>query len=343
MDFETAVATEMDKQQKALNDKLLRYRASWFVFMALIFAPAWFLASSVEGISFGPAVDVVRDGLEGLYFPRWLSSLVKYPVTALATIIPGSSLSGYWAVYLVFSSFSVIIFFALFMMVQPPNYRQMQMEAGLAPSRSMAFSFSTMIGFLLLSSIFGEVVSGYYRDPLADNYTGSVYLIDKDKKEIPIDAKVKLDLIDPGYIYDKKPGVRTRSWHIEFSGKDLPMLKSLGIDEKLFEGNVDAEGYGSFVCSAGKGTSQHYVPSFLGGAILLISNNYKGTEEHCPKSMWFGLDSFNKGQFAISDISKKYLVAARIERDTRFAWFQRSIMESRYEKDVARFFDNRNR
>jgi hypothetical protein len=357
--FQNAVAAEAAKQQKVVNGKLLNYRSIWFMFMVLVFAPAWFLASSVEGISFGLAVDVVHAGLEGLYFPGWLASLVSYPVTAMATLIPGSSRSAYWAVYMVFSSFSVVIFFVYFMLVEPPNYRRMKFEADPlweekllvkypVPSKLRPVSFSSMIVFLILSSLFGEVVSGYNRDPLADTYVGSIYLIDKNRNETPLRATIKLDMIDPGYIYDRKPGVNTRSWHIEFSGEDLPMLKSIGIDEKFFKGNVDFDGYGSVVCSASIGTAQYYVPSFLGGTILLIRNHYVNAPDRysdykCPENMHFGLENLNQGHFAIADISKKYIIAAKIERDSRFSWIQRKIMEYRYQKIGTNFFDRRNR
>ncbi len=345
---------ETTAERKALDTKVTFYRAGWFLFMMLIFGPAWLLASSVEGVSFNMAVGIIREGLAGMYFPSWLASLISWPVTAFATLIPGSSAIAFAVLFVVFGAFVPAAFFFTFLyfaLVQPPNYRAMKAE--LDPDweakdwskypvqvGARAISFTGMIVFLLLSSLAGEVFYGFWRNPIADNFAGQVYLIDRQEKKIPLAATVKLDVIEPGLVYDKKPGVSQGSFHIEFDGKDTAVLKKLGINEKLFAGKVDENGYGSVVCYAGTGTTESHARSYLPvGAELKLSNHYKNTNDSvCPKQMHFGMSDFDNGEFAITDIAKDYIVVAEIKRESRFAFIQRMIMKLRYSQGPSSFY-----
>lgn len=82
---------EVAAKKQKLESKITFYRTGWFLFMVLVFGPAWYLASTVEGVSFSGSLDIISEGLGDLYFPSFLVSLLKYPITILATLIPGSS------------------------------------------------------------------------------------------------------------------------------------------------------------------------------------------------------------------------------------------------------------
>jgi hypothetical protein len=346
--------TEIEMVLKRHEDKIMYYRVSWFLFMVLMVGPAWYLASTVEGVSFFQAVEIVKEGLYSLYFPGFLVSLAAYPVTVLATLIPGSGAIVLTVVALVFSVGSFFIAFVYFALVQPPNYKAMKAKYDpnwetkenahiVVKPLARPVAFSGFIGFLLLTSVIGEFFFGYHRTPMADDYKGAVFLVDRNQKKIPMDVTVKVAVIDPGRVFDRKPGVSERSLHIEFSGKDLDVLKKLGIDDRLFAGNAGDLSYSQTTCSASQGTTQKNVPGYLPGTFLLRSDhiknlNYDANSVKCPESMHFGMEGYDEAQFAITDISKGYIVVAALERDSRISWIQRMIMHHRYETTSRDFF-----
>jgi hypothetical protein len=158
-----------------------------------------------------------------------------------------------------------------------------------------------------------------------------------------MDVTVKVAVIDPGRVFDRKPGVQERSMHIEFSGKDVDVLKKLGIDDRFFAGNAKDLAYSDTTCSASQGTTQKNVPGYVPGTYLLRSDHMKNIDVgaggvKCPESMHFGMESFDEAQFAITDIAKGYIVVAALERDSRISWIQRMIMHHRYETTSRDFF-----
>lgn len=345
--------------QEKLESKILFYRCGWWLFMVLMVGPAWYLASTVEGVGFSKAVEIIRDGLYGLHFPDFLVSLVSYPVTMLATLIPGSS-ALLFSVAALFVSYGAFFFaFLYFALVQPPNYYEM--KAKLDPDWQVKedaqwvvkplarpVMFSGFIAFLLLTSLAGEVFYGYNRASVADDYTGTLFLLDRNDKKIPIDVDVKLAVIDPGRVFDRKPGVGSRSLHIEFDGKNekaIQALKRLGIDEKLFAENAKNLPYDNAVCSFTQGTVEKDVRGYTPGTWLVRSYHIKNKNEtydlvKCPTSMHFGVVNFDNAQFAIADISKSFIIVADLKRDSRISFIQRMIMKHRYNEDPRKFWDS---
>jgi hypothetical protein len=347
--MESCLTTE----QEALQSKIVYYRCGWFLFMVMVFAPAWLFASSVEGVPFEMAVDIIRQELGYLFFPDFLSSVLSYPVTALATLIPGSSAFIIMPIYMWVGGFSVVVAMLYFAFVQPPYFKELLFKLDpmwqvkenakwVIKSKAQPIPFSKMIALILLTALVGEIIYGYNRPVIADNYEGSVYLVNRKGQKIPLAVTLKLDLLSPGVVFDKKPGVDSRSLHIRFDGNDVAVLKKLGIDEKLIGENVDKNGYGSVVCGA-DGTREFNVAGYAPGYRLLVSEHYINKpifqkNVKCPLNMFFGLESFDEGQFAISDISPDYLIVADVTRNSRFSPLQRWIMKYRYSKDSYRFF-----
>lgn len=347
--------TEIEMVLKRHEDKIMYYRITWFLFMVLMVGPAWYLASTVEGVSFSQAVGIIEEGLYSLHFPGFLVSLVAYPVTVLATLIPGSSAVVVTIVSLVFFHIgALLIAFVYFALVQPPNFNAMkgkydrnwearENENVVVKPLARSVSFSGFIVFLLLTSVAAEILFGYHRSPMADDFQGSVFLLDRNQKKIPMDATVKVAVIDPGHVFDRKPGVSERSLHLEFSGKDVDVLKKLGIDDRFFAGNAKDLAYSETACSASQGTTQKNVPGYVPGTFLLRSDHIKNINVGaggviCPESMHFGMESFDEAQFAITDIAKGYIVVAALERDSRISWIQRMIMKHRYGSAPRDFF-----
>lgn len=347
--------TEIELVLKRHADKIMHYRVIWFLFMVLMVGPAWFLASTVEGVSFSQAVGIIEEGLYSFYFPGFLVSLVAYPVTVLATLIPGSSAVVVTIVSLVFFHIgALLIALVYFALVQPPNYNAMKAkydpnwearenENIVVKPLARPVSFSGFIVFLLLTSVAAEIFFGYHRSAMADDYKGAVFLVDRNQKKIPMDVTVKVAVIDPGRVFDRKPGVQGRSLHIEFSGKDVDVLKKLGIDDRLFAGNAGDLSYSQTTCSANQGTTQKNATGYVPGTFLLRSDhiknhNYDTNSVKCPESMHFGMESYDEAQLAITDISKGYIVVAALERDSRISWIQRMIMHHRYKNNSRDFF-----
>jgi hypothetical protein len=71
--------------------KMSTYRTLWTLFAIFILTPAFILSSNVEGLSFGEARLAMVNDLMGFYFPQMLATLLSFPVTLMATLIPGST------------------------------------------------------------------------------------------------------------------------------------------------------------------------------------------------------------------------------------------------------------
>lgn len=348
---------EIAAEREKLESKIVFYRCGWWLFMVLMVGPAWFLASTVEGVGFSRAVEIIRYGLDGLYFPNFLSDLLCYPVTVLATLIPGSSALVFLILSLFLSYGAIFVAFLYFALVQPPNFYEMKSkldpdwqakedEGVIVKPLARPVMFSGFIVFLLLTSLAGEIFYGYNRSPIADDYTGTLFLLDRNDKKIPIDVNIKLAVIDPGRVYDRKPGVSFQSLHIELDGKNekaIKALKALGIDEKLFAENAKDLPYDNAVCSFTRGTVQKDVRGYIPGTWLVRSYNIKIKPASydtvkCPESMHFGAVDFDRAQFAITDISKSFIIVAELERDSRISFIQRMIMKHRYSKNPREFY-----
>lgn len=346
----------LDKEK--LDRNITFYRAGWFLFSILVLGPAWFVASSVEGLSFGVAADGVPLLLrDSLFFPEWLGYLLRYPITLVATFIPGSSAVVFLFLMSIFSYGALAVTFIYFGFVQPPNYNAMKTKLDpdweakenknvIQKPVFRAVTFSGFIVFLFLTTLLGEVIFGYNRDPIADDYVGKVFLIDKKGKKTPINVTVKLTLVDPGRIYDRKPGYSGRSLRIEFDGEQehLKGLPIFGIDPKLLTINSKSIWYGYSVCPIHKGWTEkdrfgNYIDKYL-----LRSYDYKFTRPddadmvRCPETVHFGMANFDEGELAIPNLAQGYTIAAVLERKSHISFIQRMIMKHRYNKDKNTFY-----
>jgi hypothetical protein len=354
MEFPALSAT-----QKEAEGRLALYRCTWFVFMVFVFAPAWMWASSVEGVSFDLALGIVKTELNMFACPDVLANVLKYPITVLATIIPGSSRFALFPLLMFMGSYSLLAAFVYFALVRPPFYREMKLKADILweikeeakwvvkPKFKGYVTFGGMVWFILWSSLIGEVMFGFLRPSTADSYEGNVYLLDRQNHHVPLNVTLKLDIISPGVVFDVKPGVYQRSMHIKFEGKDLAVLQKLGIDPAFFGENVDKDGYGTVVCDANDGGRSYDTAGYSPYHSLAVSEWYKNTngfshrDYKCPKEIRFGMEDLTVGQFAIADISRDYIIVADITRQTRWSPIQYWIMQSRYHSDTSHFYKNK--
>jgi len=225
-----------------------------------------------------------------------------------------------------------------------PNWEAKENELVIQKPVFRAVTFSGFIVFLLLTTLLGEVIFGYNRDPIADDYVGKVFAIDSKGKKTPLNVTVKLSIIDPGRIYDRKPGVHGRSLRMEFDGEHLKGLSLMGIDERLFAGNAKNLYYGYSVCPIHKGwTDKDRFGHYL-GKNLLRTYDYKFPKQddadmvRCPESVHFGMANFDEGEFAITNLPEGYTIAAALERKSHISFIQRMIMKHRYNKNKNTFY-----
>jgi hypothetical protein len=99
------------------------YRTIWTLFVILILAPAFINASSVEGLIFSEARIHMVGILMNYLLPESIASILSYPVTALATLLPGTS-----SVSTAFGNFiwpwiGQLVVFLFLITIDPPFYK----------------------------------------------------------------------------------------------------------------------------------------------------------------------------------------------------------------------------
>lgn len=341
-------------KQKMSN--LEGWNAFWALFMVLIFTPAWLLSSSVEGIDWGMSAQLVGYQLSMWGYPGFMVTVMMWPVTILATVIPGSSA---WLLGPLLMSMSsmpwvmLIVGGLFFFQFEMPYYRYLKdkLDPGFEARENariikQAFirprPFAGLMVFLVFFGITGEIVYGFWgRDPIADDYKGKVYLVNNKNQSFALDATLRMSMIAPGYTLDRKPGVSSRSIELVFSSKsadDVARLKRLGIPDRLFEGSKERVGYVPNLCVI-KGTKvskQHQ--DYTGQYQLSEASSYHyemekpdgPSEVSCPTNMHMFISSFNHVQFAIDRVNPQWMIVADMERDSRFGWLQRQILHFRF-------------
>ncbi|MBI6882485.1 hypothetical protein [Pseudomonas putida] len=210
--------------------------------------------------------------------------------------------------------------------------------------RTFAEGVAVLIPFWILAEIFFAFV----RDPLADTYTGSVYAVTRNDKGVqvvtPLKAKLKLDVVDTGVIYDRRPGVSHDGLRIEFTGADLGVLSRLGIPNQMLTPDGVKKAFAEPYCQASKMKSEKLASFFAG-----FNNDYDGGYTSYGKafhmtfrsdaggmncgSAHLGVIDFNNVQFALDNLSPSGYVFANLTRDSHISFVQRMIMKFRFDRD----------
>lgn len=102
------------------------YRVVWMAFMVFIVAPAFVLASSVEGLDFSQSVLSVQGDLYGFWVPSFIGDYLAYPVTMLATILPGTSSMATFFGEMIWSGVGLVMTIIFFINFEPPFYTEPQ-------------------------------------------------------------------------------------------------------------------------------------------------------------------------------------------------------------------------
>jgi hypothetical protein len=99
------------------------YRIVWMFLMVIIVAPAFVMASGMEGIGFQEASVFTMTTFQGYGVPHFLAALLSYPVTIVATLIPGTSSLAAWAGDWIWQGVGILFLAVFFLNLEPPFYR----------------------------------------------------------------------------------------------------------------------------------------------------------------------------------------------------------------------------
>jgi len=210
-------------------------------------------------------------------------------------------------------------------------------------------TFAQAMGFLCVFWLIGEIFLGYNRTPMADTFRGKVYFytVKNGVKVLePTGAQVRVDLIDPGYIYDRVRGFYGSGLRLKFSG-NTELLKKYGIDQKL----MSADGEGG-VCRTKQTQSYPDVSFFVTGVKPEhLQWNYRYAAAHhmtfykiqdddadCKK-IHVGIVNTQNIHVAFDGLNANGFIFASLERDSHISIIQRIVMMIRSQKDgeLAKF------
>lgn len=194
--------------------------------------------------------------------------------------------------------------------------------------------------------IFAEILFGFYRDPVADSYTGSVFVVTTNKEGgqvvTPLQAKMSLDVVDKGVIYDRRPGVSSDGVRIQLTGGDLDILARYGIPAQMLKTDDTYKPYADAFCDIKKVDARKNSPFFAGfkagydGWVTSYPMAYHMTFMNMPGDKncgagHLGVIDFNTVQFALDGTSAHGFIVATLTRDSHISFIQRMIMKFRFD------------
>lgn len=100
------------------------YRAVWMLLMVFIVAPAFMMASGMEGLGFQDSLSLTFNTFHDYGLPQFMTELLVYPVTIVATVIPGTSSLATMPADFIWPGLGVIFLVVFFINFEPPFYRE---------------------------------------------------------------------------------------------------------------------------------------------------------------------------------------------------------------------------
>lgn len=203
-------------------------------------------------------------------------------------------------------------------------------------------TFSEGMALLIAFWVLAEILFGFLRDPVADLYTGSVYVVtsnkDGGKVVTPLGAKMTLDVVDKGFIFDRRPGVNSDGVSIQLTGADLDILARYGIPAELLKTDDTFRPYVDSFCDVKKVDARKNASFFAGfkagydGWVTEYPMAYHMTFMNMPGSKncgsgHLGVIDFNTVQFALDGTSSHGFIVATLTRDSHISFIQRMIMK----------------
>ena len=210
-------------------------------------------------------------------------------------------------------------------------------------------TFAKFFAFMCVFWVIGEIFLGYNRTMMADTFTGNVYLYTQNngsRQLAPINAKIKVDVIDRGYINDRVMELSGSGLRIKFTG-DTTILKQYGIDPGMMQ--EDSQGG---LCKIKKSDSRTQEPLFLAGMKTenVAWKSYYASAHHLTflkiqeddidcKSIHLGILNSSSIQIVFDKLNGQGMLFADLKRDSHIPFIQRMVMSLRSnpEGEQARF------
>lgn len=207
-------------------------------------------------------------------------------------------------------------------------------------------TFSEGVALLIVFWVLAEILFGFVRDPIADTYTGKVFVVTSSATGTqvitPLQAQMKLDVVDKGFVYDRRPGVHRDGVRIQLTGGDLDILARYGIPAEMINADGSHRPFAKSFCEV-KSVDARRQASFFAGYKI----GYDGWVTSYPMayhlSFWnlpgelncgsghLGIVDFNTVQFALDKTSTHGFIVATLTRDSHISFIQRMIMRLRFD------------
>jgi hypothetical protein len=185
-----------------------------------------------------------------------------------------------------------------------------------------------------------EVIFGIVRNPMDDRWVGKVELVTLSKVK-PLDVTMTYEMLDPGFVMNRRRDVDRSGVRITYEGPDADVLRKMGIKPELFaspERWKFSQGYCNLHIEQKFGWQG---TSYLGGPeVHMYALRYMTDKKDPCDTFELGMVDFNhldfkilrqgEGQYSMSGISMKDVVHVSLERDSRLSFIQRMVMRIKF-------------
>ncbi|MNP33274.1 hypothetical protein D3C76_1265030 [compost metagenome] len=197
-------------------------------------------------------------------------------------------------------------------------------------TRTFKQAAAVIVGFWVIA----EVVMGFIRNPIDDTFTGTVAIING-AKATPVDSTMTLDMLDSGFLINKRPGIYETGARLTFDGKGVSTLTTLGLPNNFVE-EKDRWQYQQGFCQL-TGVKTDSMSNGLNPENLHIQRGILTFTSRGEGCMAFNvaITDFDHIEFSTYQrgysFERKNVVYASLERDSRLSFIQRTIMRMRFE------------
>lgn len=165
-----------------------------------------------------------------------------------------------------------------------------------------------------------------------DRWVGKVEVVTL-SKVTKLDATMTFEMLDPGFVMNKRPDVRERGIRVTYEGPDADVLRKMGIKEAMFA-SPERWRFSQGYCNLHIEKKFGWKGTYLGGP---DSHQYAFrymTKPNDPCDTFdLGVIDFNhldykiarpgEGRYSLGGISLKDVVHVELERDSRVSFIQR--------------------
>lgn len=195
--------------------------------------------------------------------------------------------------------------------------------------------FSSAAAILIALWVTSDIFLGFFRNPLDDQFTGSVAIINGAKAN-HIDATMTLDMLDSGFVINKRPDIDETGVRLTFDGKDVATLNALGLQNNFVESENRwqyKEGYCQLTGVRTDSLSNGLNPENLHTQRAKLTFVSKG--EGCM-AFNVAITDFDHIEFSTykPGLYPDGVIYASLDRDSRLSLIQRTIMRMRFDSWV---------